>query len=326
VKADGGVVYVPTGSFAGHDQLTYRICAPTPDDDLCDESTLDLRVYPVAVGDLASTFAGESVLVDVLANDRGDVAPPSVVQQPAHGAVRTEVGRLRYTPTGSFTGRDTFTYLICSHPQGTGSAPDDPLCAQTTVTVTVLPLLAPDSATTPQDVPIDIDVMANDLGDAGPPLLSTLAFRSIPLPASAIGVAPSFGTATVLEDGRIRYAPRPGFIGADTFTYGRCSSNDSSLCSTTEVTVTVTPAETPTPTPTTTTPVPTDTGGGGETPTTGGGGGGPSQGGGGGEGGVADQPSFLPTTGGIALGAVLAGLLLLGGGGWMRRTARERRH
>ncbi|WP_426565142.1 Ig-like domain-containing protein [Angustibacter sp. McL0619] len=321
VNADGAVGYAPTGTFTGHDQLSYQVCAPTPDDDLCADATVHLRVYPKAEGDLSATLAKVPVQVDVSDNDFGDTGPPQVVVPPAHGTVTAAAaapaaggGSLVYKPTGTFTGYDTFTYQVCSAGGPAGPRDGSPLCASAAVTIAVSPLTRADSATTTEQTAVLIDVKANDVGDAGQPILLSQAGTGAPAQfIGGLGAAPSFGTAEVLSDGRIRYTPRAGFTGTDAFSYVRCSLKAVALCSVAEVSVLVLPAETPTPTPT-----PTD-GGGGSTPTsTGGGGSSPSTGG---------SASGLPRTGGIAAGAVLLGLLLVGAGTAARRAGRrEHRH
>ena len=324
VNAAGDLVYLPSGSFTGHDLLTYQICAPAPDDDLCAEATVHLRVYPVAsrrpVRDLRDRRRSPSTsgpTTRVTPAHRRWSSHRSTVRRGRGTAGRPPSGRraVRWSTrlTGTFTGYDTFVYQICS--TSSIGAPRDgtPLCARAAVTVAVQPLTRPDRATTQQETPSRHPGGVNDIGDAGPPLLPS---RAEPRRASstAIGAAPSFGTAEVLADGTVRYTPRAGFTGTDSFTYVRCSVNAPALCSVAEVSILVLPAVTPTPTPT---PTPTD-GGGGGTPTSGGGGSTPSTGG---------SASGLPRTGGIALGAALLGLLLVGFGTAARRAGRrEHRH
>jgi hypothetical protein len=84
-----------------------------------------------------------------------------------------------------------------------------------------------DEATTPQDTPVEIDVVANDVRPA--------------LPAIAADAASEQGgTVTVLGDGAVRYAPPAGFTGTDTFGYEATHNAETSAAT---VTVTVTPVE-----------------------------------------------------------------------------------
>ena len=112
------------------------------------------------------------------------------------------------------------------------------LCDTGTVTVTVSPTAVDDAATTSDGTPVEVDVQANDIGDAGAPTIVT---------------PPTNGTAVI---GSIIYTPNPGFAGTDRVTYRVCSPNDLTLCDAAVLTITVTAAA-PTPVPTAT-PPPTD--------------------------------------------------------------------
>jgi hypothetical protein len=99
-----------------------------------------------------------------------------------------------------------------------------------TVTITVnpvndAPIANDDTATTPVDTPVDIDVLANDVdvdGDA----LSINDFD----PTSVMGGTVSCG-ATCL------YTPPAGFTGSDTFTYDATDGIDVSNRATVTITV-----------------------------------------------------------------------------------------
>lgn len=76
---------------------------------------------PEAAPDTAWSVNGQSVLIDVLANDAA-VGPDRrllKVFKPSHGAVSIDNGRVRYTPDAGYDGTDTFTYLV----QSQGSQP-----------------------------------------------------------------------------------------------------------------------------------------------------------------------------------------------------------
>ena len=83
-----------------------------------------------AQDDLAVARPGQSVLVDVLAND-GALGPGLRLLKafkPAHGSVAIENGRVRYTPAAGFQGSDSFRYMAQS---------DDAQPGQATVSVEV---------------------------------------------------------------------------------------------------------------------------------------------------------------------------------------------
>ena len=70
------------------------------------------------------------------------------------------------------------------------------------------PLTSNDIATTLQDKPVVIDVLANDSDPEGDPLA-----------ISAITSPPSNGTAIINNNGTITFSPPTGFSGSDTFDY-----------------------------------------------------------------------------------------------------------
>ncbi len=84
VGSDGRISYVPTGTFTGHDDFEYRICADDGSG-LCSTADVTVLVEFVAEPDLATTSAGRSVLVDVASNDIGDAEDADVTTQPSNG-------------------------------------------------------------------------------------------------------------------------------------------------------------------------------------------------------------------------------------------------
>ena len=75
---------------------------------------------PEAVADEASTIAMQPVDIDVLANDIGGAAglasaTLTVADLPANGDAEVVDGRVRYQPDASFTGRDAFSYVVCTN-------------------------------------------------------------------------------------------------------------------------------------------------------------------------------------------------------------------
>lgn len=84
----------------------------------------------------------------------------------------------------------------------------------------------PDTATTDEDTPVTIPVLANDTDDNGQPLTVTTAS------------SPN-GTVTINPDGTLSYTPDPDFNGTDTITYTITDPDGNTATST--VTVTVNP-------------------------------------------------------------------------------------
>jgi gliding motility-associated-like protein len=96
------------------------------------------------------------------------------------------------------------------------------------ITVKAAPVAKNDAASTPENTPIVIDVLAND----------TDCSNSINPATTIIVTEPVNGTVSIDEEtGMATYVPAPGFYGADEFTYSVC--NAGGLCDEAIVSVTV---------------------------------------------------------------------------------------
>ncbi|MFV0243950.1 MAG: Ig-like domain-containing protein [Qingshengfaniella sp.] len=86
---------------------------PDPDPEVIIEEPVNLA--PVAQDDDATTDEGESVVINVLANDsdpEGDTLKLGAIGSAGHGTVTKVDGGLRYTPDAGFSGVDGFTYVV----------------------------------------------------------------------------------------------------------------------------------------------------------------------------------------------------------------------
>ncbi len=159
---------------------------------------------PIAVDVVARVNEDESVQGTASGSDPdGDPLTFAVKTGPAHGTVTmTPAGAFTYTPNANWNGTDTFTYI--AHDGKVESAP-------ATVSIIVAPVADPatavnDVAKTMVDIPVTIDVLANDANPDGIALTITNV------------TAPANGTA-VLQDGKIVYTPKAGWMGDDAFAY-----------------------------------------------------------------------------------------------------------
>lgn len=225
--AGNRVVFNPSATFTGWVTLVYTIS-----DGLLNASA-QIRVWvhsanaaPIALNDAASTQKGVSLVLNVMQNDwdpDGDS-----VQLYDVGAVNAGVGtvaalpdgRIRFSPVADFIGTAMFTYTIS----------DGRLQSTATVRVQVYddpnqpPVAVGDVAATPVNVPILIDVLANDSDPEG----NTLTIVAVGQPGAG-------GLAGVVGD-RVRFAPATGFIGTVVFSY---TISDGALQDTALVTVVV---------------------------------------------------------------------------------------
>lgn len=165
---------------------------------------------PVAADDALSAVAGEPMLISLTANDfdpDGDPIAITRTSEPSAGSARIVApGVVEYLAPAGFSGRDRFTYVI-EDPDGQSD--------QAGVTVDVLGADAPNSAPiaytdsfdTAAGVPIEMDVLANDVDPEGRPLMLG--------PIDPID--PEIGTVTTrLRDGRptIVLTPAPAAAGS----------------------------------------------------------------------------------------------------------------
>lgn len=137
--------------------------------------------------------------------DPGDIITFSVATAPTNGTLGPISGnQVTYTPKSNFAGIDTFTYRAED-----GKSSSD--VATVTISVTAVndpPVAVDDAATTPEDTPISIPVLANDTDVDS----ETLTVSAVP---GAVN-----GTATINAGGtEVTFTPAANFSGSGSFTY-----------------------------------------------------------------------------------------------------------
>src|SRR6266540_1492679 len=168
-----------------------------------------LNRAPIAAPDAFTVEADSSATAfDVLANDSdpdGDAIALATLTAPAHGTATIAGGRIAYTPSPGYVGADAFIYTI-RDAQG--------LTATTSVAITVVrtnhaPIARDDFASSGFQMPVSIDVLANDSDPDGDPLTIT-SFTQ-----------PDSGKARVTRgpNNTLVYQPTDGFVGFDYFQY-----------------------------------------------------------------------------------------------------------
>ena len=225
INPDNTLNYVPNPNFNGTDIITYTI---SDGDGGFSTATVTVTVTsvndaPVAVNDSATTNEDQPVTIGVLGNDSdvdGDPLTVTAASSPNGTVVINPDGTISFTPAPNFNGPTTITYTISDGNGGTATA---------TVNVTVnavndAPVANPSTATTNEDTPVTVPVLANDTDIDGDPLTVTAAS------------APN-GTVTINPDGTVTYTPNANFNGTDTITY--TISDGQGGFSTSTVTVTV---------------------------------------------------------------------------------------
>ena len=160
---------------------------------------------PVARDDAAAALSGQSVDIDVLANDADPENGPlaiTAVTQPGNGTATIRDGRIVYAAPEGLASTETFTYTVADGAGATATA---------TVTVAVsisnrAPLAQDDASSTAEGTAVTVDVLANDSDPDG----DALSITAVTVPQN--------GTA-VVTDAAVRYTPAASFSGTDTFTY-----------------------------------------------------------------------------------------------------------
>lgn len=221
-NAGNGVLYTPAQGFTGTATFTYTIS-----DGKGQSATATVTVTvsdqpPVAVNDAITVSRGNTVSISPLLNDsdpEGGLLRVTSIDQPAVGSAVTENNVVRYTAPLDFVGVVTIPYRIEDSAGNVASA---------VISVTVRnnpPTAVDDNASTASATPVTINVLNNDSdveGDA--------------LTLDSIGTAPANGAA-IVQGNVVRYTPRAGFTGVDSFTYVVKDSFGASGFATVRVTV-----------------------------------------------------------------------------------------
>ena len=243
---NGSITYTPNANFNGTDTIVYTIS-----DGQGGTATATVTVTVGAVNDPPvanpivdrTVYDGETISFDAGAffsdADGDDLdytvtgLPPGLTYDPETGLISGSILPDASGPTGSAT----YTVQI--------TASDGSASAVASFTYTVLnrpPVANNDTATTAEDTPVDISVLANDSdpdGDTG----GIIRVNGVALTVGGAPVITANGSvALVLVGGveTLRFSPNANFNGVETFSYTIDDGN--SGIATASVTVTVTPA------------------------------------------------------------------------------------
>ncbi|WP_445749787.1 Ig-like domain-containing protein [Polaribacter sp.] len=215
---NGKATYTPPTNFSGIDTFTYTI---TDSKGFADEGivtvTVGGNVPGLANNDAFDIVTDTTTNLDVLANDTGTgLYIVSFDATSLQGfSVTGNSSSLTYTPTGGFSGTDSFSYTIAD-------ANGDETTATVTLTVNEAviasgPLNAVNDAITvqPGNSNTIIDVLANDsFGENGPNPTHALTLTN-----GKIFHASVKGGDIAIVNGKVTYTPKNGFTGVDSFDY-----------------------------------------------------------------------------------------------------------
>ncbi|MEW8028376.1 MAG: retention module-containing protein, partial [Candidatus Thiodiazotropha sp.] len=181
---------------------------------------------PEADNDMVVTQESTPVNIFVLGNDsdpEGDNLLVTSNTSPSNGTLITNSnGSYQYTPNAGFTGTDSFTYTVSDGNGGFDTA---------TVMITVAdintgPNAISDNASTSENTPVVVDVLANDTDPEGDALSITSFTQGV---NGSVTIDPVSGNPV--------YTPNPAFTGTDTFTYTITDGNGGTDIATVTVTV-----------------------------------------------------------------------------------------
>jgi hypothetical protein len=218
VKNYEGAIVLQSGTGIGANVLNYQIKG---NDNVVSNGAATIQfISPPASGifarnDLVTAIEGKATTLNwgtLTQNDYWNLAPPApttpvpdtlYVGRPRYGNFHNLLGfgGFPYHAPANFTGVDWFSYAIGYN--GTYS--------QARVAIKIIPSKPtpdPESITVTAGGSATVDVIAGDT-DPHDTVLRAVAVSD-----------PDHGSATLFPDGkRVTYAPDPGFVGADTFTY-----------------------------------------------------------------------------------------------------------
>lgn len=218
------IIYTPNNGASGSDSFTYTI---TDGNGKTGTATVNITIIafipPTANNDSATTTENQAVTINVLVNDTTGSSSTIVsvsTSTPTKGTTSiTADNKVVYTPTTGISGADSFTYTITDGNGKTGTA---------TVNINIIGFVPPtannDAVTTGQNIPVTVNVLANDTAGQG-----TITGITI------TGQPPS-GVATI-NGNRVIYTPTAAFTGNAVITYRVNDSNNKSALATLTVTV-----------------------------------------------------------------------------------------
>jgi len=207
--------YTPTSGYSGSDSFQYTATNSTS---TSSPATVTIIVNPAApvASPVSATVAYNSANNAMPLSASGFPTSVAVSTQAAHGTATANGTSITYTPTGGYSGSDSFAYTATN--AGGTSAP-------ATVTITVNPAA-------PVASPVSATVAYNSANNAMP--LSASGFPT----SVAVATQPAHGTATA-SGTSITYTPTGGYSGSDSFTYTATNAGGTSGAAT--VTITVNP-------------------------------------------------------------------------------------
>ena len=165
--------------------------------------------------------------MNVISNDvdpEGDALTITALTNPTNGTANITGNNVTYTPNPGYVGMDSYTYTVSDGNGNMASAIATISIAEATLGLNAVD----DTATTPYQTPVTINVSSNDTDpDGGITCVSSIQSN------------PSNGFVTISTTGTdIIYTPNNGYVGLDSFVYVACDSSGDTAIATVNITVT----------------------------------------------------------------------------------------
>lgn len=203
INSSGLLTYSPATNFTGSATFTYTISDGALTSTATD--TVTITAGPAANADSFYVIKNGSYTLSPLTNDSapsGMTLSITAVGAASHGwATKAANGTdIAYTPTGGYSGTDTFTYTVSDGHGGTATA-------TVTANVTQPPNVVNDSVVAQTNIAKTFDPRSNDSDPQG-----------YALTISAVGSA-AHGSVTNNSGTSLTYTSVTGYTGPDSFTY-----------------------------------------------------------------------------------------------------------
>jgi gliding motility-associated-like protein len=252
-NATGIVTYVPANNFFGSATITYVVA----DNDglVSDPATISVTVTsvndaPIANNDIANTNQGQTISVNLVANDidvDGTINVATVDLDPSTGGRQvtrtiasgtytvTDAGVVTLVPVVSFSGNSTISYTVADN---TGATSNVATISVLVNFVNQKPMANDDAATTAEDTPVTFNVVSNDTDDG------SIHTSTVDLNPLVGGIQASLttteGSFTVNALGALTYTPSLNYTGSAIVNY-TVNDNVGETSDVAAVTITVTP-------------------------------------------------------------------------------------
>ncbi|MBC8471062.1 MAG: tandem-95 repeat protein [Planctomycetes bacterium] len=201
------MTYTPASNYHGQDSFTFSINEAKPGKN---QATISITVLaandvPVAYHRAETIKVNKSIAATLTGSDAdGDPLTFIISKEPEHGILTFDSyfntnGKLTYTPEPHFEGTDTFSFKL-----NDGKLDSAPATVSINVCPNLLPVAESHSVTTPEDTPVQIDLIGSD------PDSDQLSYIMVSVT--------SHGSLRG-EASNLTYTPDKNFNGSDSFSF-----------------------------------------------------------------------------------------------------------